>query len=167
MRYFILLILLIVTVVTAAPAFGQSSSGAAVQEIKRLEDEWAAAYLRGDKSVFDRIVADDYFRTDETGSTADKTGELKLVQVPPASVKVALSNEDVQVRVYGSAAVVTGLLVSSVGDNLSFRSRFTDVFVRRGGRWRVIARHYSRIPTTRKAIKIDPVSYGDYAGATS
>src|SRR2546421_11536057 len=77
------------------------------QELKRLENEWLNSYLRGDKQTFERIVADDFTRTDETGNFATKAEEKKTVQAPPASVSASLTNEDVQVRVYGERAVVT------------------------------------------------------------
>ncbi len=69
-----------------------------------------------------------------------------------------------QVRVYGNAAIVTGRIVSKVQDSLSFQSRFTDTFLKRGRRWQVVARHYSRIPTERKAISLDSKIYDAYVG---
>src|SRR4030095_4057256 len=102
------------------------------QELKRLEDEWLNSYLRGDKQTFDRVVADDFTRTDESGKFATKAEERPLVQAPPASVNASLTNEDMQVRVYGNSAIVTGLIVSRVQGSLSFQSRFTATFITRG-----------------------------------
>jgi hypothetical protein len=134
------------------------------RELKRLEDEWLNSYLRGDKQAFDRVVANDFIRTDESGKVATKDEEKALVQAPPASVKASLANEDLQVRVFGSAAIVTGRIVSKVQDNLSFQSRFTDTFIKRDGRWQVVARHYSRIPIERKAVSLDTEIYDAYIG---
>jgi|GEM_PF-5402569 len=44
----------------------------------------------------------------------------KAEKAPPASVNASLTNEDMQVRVYGNAAIVTGRIVSKVQDTLSF-----------------------------------------------
>ncbi|HEV8133528.1 MAG TPA: nuclear transport factor 2 family protein, partial [Pyrinomonadaceae bacterium] len=88
-----------------------SSQNSVEQELKRLENEWLNSYLRGDKQTFDRIVADDFTRTDESGKFATKAEERALVQAPPASVSASLTNEDMQVRVYGNSAIVTGLIV--------------------------------------------------------
>ena len=134
------------------------------QELKRLENEWLNSYLRGDKQTFDRIVADDFTRTDESGKFATKVEEKALVQAPSASVNASLTNEDMQVRLYGNAAIVTGRIVSRVQDSLSFQSRFTDTLVKRDGRWQVVARHYSRIPTELTAISLDPKIYDAYVG---
>jgi len=136
----------------------------AEQELKRLENEWLNSYLRGDKQTFDRIVADDFTRTDESGKFATKAEERALVQAPPASVSASLTNEDMHVRVYGNSAIITGLIVSRVQGSLSFQSRFTDTFIKRGARWQVVARHYSRVPTERTSIKVDSKIYDDYVG---
>jgi hypothetical protein len=114
--------------------------------------------------MFDRIVADDFTGTDETGNFRTKAEEKAIVQTPPASVKASLTHEDVQVRVYDETAVVTGLIVSKVQGGLNFQSRFTDTFVKRNGRWQVVARHYSRIPSERTVINLDSKIYDAYIG---
>jgi ketosteroid isomerase-like protein len=141
-----------------------SSQNSVEQELKRLENEWLNSYLRGDKQTFDRIVADDFTRTDESGKFATKAEERALVQAPPASVSASLTNEDMHVRVYGNSAIVTGLIVSRVQGSLSFQSRFTDTFIKRGARWQVVARHYSRVPSERTSINVDSKIYDDYVG---
>jgi hypothetical protein len=49
---------------------------------------------------------------------------------------------DVNVRVFGSTAVVTGIGVFKVvGVPTTFRERFTDVYAKRKGRWQPVASH--------------------------
>ena len=139
------------------------------QELKRLEDEWLNAYLRDDKATFDRIVADDFTGTDESAVMRNKAQEKELLQAPPpGGIKVSLNNEDVRVRMYGETAVVTGRIVQKTEragqESFGFQSRFTDTFVRRQGRWQVVARHYSRIPVERTAIQVNPKIYDAYVG---
>jgi ketosteroid isomerase-like protein len=139
------------------------------QELKRLEDEWLNTYLRGDKATFDRIVADDFTGTDESAVLRNKTQERELIQAPPpGAIKVSLTNEDLKVRIYGDTAIATGRIVQKaerVGqDSFGFQSRFTDTFLKRQGRWQVVARHYSRLPAERTAIKLDPKVYDAYVG---
>ena len=69
-----------------------------------------------------------------------------------------------QVRGYGNSAVVTGRIVSKVEGGLNFQSRFTDTFIKRGERWQVVARHYSRVPTELIAINLDSKIYDAYVG---
>lgn len=138
------------------------------QELRRLEDEWLGSYLSGERTIFDRIVADDFTGTDESARVRSKVEEMELIQPPPASIKSSLTNDDVQVRIYGDAAIVTGRIVvkTQLADQaqIHFQSRFTDTFLKRQGRWQVVARHYSRLPPYRAAVKVDPKVYDEYVG---
>jgi hypothetical protein len=58
----------------------------------------------------------------------------------------AIEMDDVRVRVFGEAAVVTGRTHGRVAyGNVPYdvTIRFTDVFVRREGRWQAVASHAS------------------------
>jgi ketosteroid isomerase-like protein len=138
------------------------------QALRRLEDEWLGSYLRGDKATFDRIVADDFTGTDESAKVRNKAQERELIQAPPASIKTSLTNEDVRVRIYGDAAIVTGRIVVKTQLNgqpeIGFQSRFTDTFLKRQEYWQVAARHYSRLPVERTAVKLEPKVYDEYVG---
>lgn len=138
------------------------------QELRRLEDEWLGSYQRGDKAAFEPIVSDDFTGTDESAKVRNKERERELIQAPPSSVSTSLTNQDVQVRIYGDTAVVIGRIVAKIQPGgqagITFQSRFTDTFLRRQGRWQVVARHYSRLPPERTAIKLDPLIYDAYVG---
>jgi ketosteroid isomerase-like protein len=123
-------------------------------QLRQLENEWLGAYFNGDKAAYDRIVADDATLTDESAVSRSKAQDRSLL--PPAPIPGATAvNEDVQVRLYGETAVVTGRIVTTAG----FTSRFTDTWLKRQGHWQVVARHYSRVPIERKAIKLDAKIY--------
>ena len=138
------------------------------QAVRRLEDEWLGCYLRGDKTTFDRLVADDFTGTDESATVRNKAQEREVIQAPPSSIKASLTNEDVQVRIYGDTALVNGRIVYKAQPGgqteISFQSRFTDTLLKRRGSWQVFARHYSRLPPERTAVKLDPRIYDAYVG---
>jgi ketosteroid isomerase-like protein len=138
------------------------------QEVTRLEDEWLGSYLRGDKATFDRIVAEDFTGTDESAKVRNKTQEREIIQAPPSSIRTSLTNEDVQVRIYGGTAIVNGRIVYKAQPGgqteISFQSRFTDTLLKRRGSWQVVARDYSRLPAERTAVKLDPRVYDAYSG---
>lgn len=138
------------------------------QEVRGLEDEWLGCYLRGDKATFDRIVANDFTGTDESAKVRNKAQERELIQASPSSIKASLTNEDVQVRIYGDTAIIVGRIVYKAQPGgqteISFQSRFTDTLLKRQGRWQVVARHYSRLPPERTAVKLDPKVYDAYVG---
>jgi ketosteroid isomerase-like protein len=63
---------------------------------------------------------------------------------------IAITVDDVRVKVFGDAAVVTG---RTHGRGESGKTpydvviRFTDTFVRREGQWQAVASHASLLPT--------------------
>lgn len=144
-----------------------SQSDRTKQELARLENEWLSTYVLGDKATYDRIVAEDFTGIDESAVLRGKADDRALLpseKVPGGSAV----NEDVRVRVYGNFAVVTGRIVTrfTAGEReiASFKTRFTDTWVKRRGRWHVVARHYSRYPPERTAITIDPVLLPELTG---
>ena len=81
------------------------------------------------------------------GDTGDKAQLLK--ELKDGTMKFeAMDESDVKVRVYGDAAIVTGRLQAKVkrqGQEVGGLSRFTQVFVRQGGKWRCVATQVTRI----------------------
>ena len=58
-------------------------------------------------------------------------------------------NTDMQVRVYGNTAVVTGGLTESGtrnGTAYTDTYRWTDVFVKRGGHWQAVVSQWAKVP---------------------
>lgn len=67
----------------------------------------------------------------------------------------AFKFSDMKVHVYGDVAVVTGQNTikgtwEDIPRNISGPYRFTDVFVKRAGRWQCVASQSSRITATGK-----------------
>jgi pimeloyl-ACP methyl ester carboxylesterase len=145
----------------------KAMTGGAEQELRKLENDWLSVYISGDKATYDRVVADDFTGTDESAVKRGKEQDRALLPAAPTPGGVAL-NEDVEVRLYGETAVVTGRIVTKFKardqEILGFATRFTDTWLKRQGRWQVVARHYSRLPIVRKAIKLDAKIYDAYAG---
>lgn len=163
-------------VVTASTvAFTQTNSDGAgqntkvEQEIRRLEREWFDSYVGGDRAAFDRIVADDAVITYGNGSVGNKSQAIAEIKAP-ADSSYSLTGDDIQVRVYGDTAVVTGRVTEKGrfnGQNLNSQSRYTDVWVRRNGRWQVVAAQNTRLPQERPATAMPSVSlniYDSYVG---
>ncbi len=67
---------------TTSLAYGQTNSGRASrnarveQEIRRLERAWFDSYVRGDRTEFDRIVADDAVITYGNGKVGNKLKQV-------------------------------------------------------------------------------------------
>jgi ketosteroid isomerase-like protein len=135
---FVLLIFLAVHSVAEEP------SGAAAQ-VRRLEEKWTAAYKERQINILSTLLAEDFVITVEDGNTYSKSGYITHSADP--SVKVELAElSDLRVRVRGNLAIVTGAYHergTSNGKPYEYHDRLTDVWVKAGTTWQVIASHYS------------------------
>jgi ketosteroid isomerase-like protein len=118
------------------------------QQVTKLENDWVKAMIAKDYAVLDRALADDYTDSgDPDGSVhtkSDMVSALKSGQIAISSYKYA----DLKVRVYGNAAIVTGLqtFVSTFkGKDDSGTFRFTDTWIKKGDSWQCVVEHSSRV----------------------
>ena len=118
------------------------------QQIRQREIRRFEAMVRGDVSVLDDILSDDLTYTHATGvfeTKAEFIAKLKSGQTKYES----FAPENVLVRLYGMTGVVTGVArvkVQVKGEHLSFQLRFTDVYVKKGDRWQMVAWQATRLP---------------------
>jgi len=118
---------------------------APANELHTLEHEWNVAFQTKHVAFLKKLLADEYLGTDSDGNVYTKAQEL--ANVKEASItSVALS--EMTVRGYGDTAVVTG--VKTMHYTLKRKEvvgpfRFTDVFVRRDGRWQVVASQVAKV----------------------
>lgn len=129
----------------ATHALAQKSQGSrsphkadTAQELIALNQELIDALARGDKSVAERIYADDFVRTSVQGETFTKAQLLASLKAPKPGVKIVYESKDIQVFDYGNAAVLVYLSIKHSdikGEKSDFLYRVTDTFVKRGGRW--------------------------------
>jgi len=120
----------------------------AEQELIKLENRWNDAIVKHDWAFFDQILAEDYISTNFDGSVGIKADFLEFLK-SGESVMASSIVDDMKVRIYGDAAVVTGRFTTVKelyqGKDLSGQYRLTDTWVKRAGRWQCVAEHVSRI----------------------
>jgi hypothetical protein len=118
------------------------------QELIRLEKQWAEAGTRGDFGFFDRIAADDYVIVDASGEVRNKQQELAVARNEKFDT---LTADDLAVRLYRDTAVVVGRYsFSGTNGGLPFSEtgRFTDVWLKRSGKWLLISSQNTTLPVT-------------------
>lgn len=125
-----------------------AQAGGVEQQLKQMEDDWQKATRTKDVALLKRIIAEDWVATDDKGKILNR--EQYLSQTT-SNTDVVQSNEntDMQVRFYGSTAVVTGGLTEKGTRNGTAyldTYRWTDVFVKRGGRWQAVASQWAKVP---------------------
>ena len=123
-------------------------------ELMRIENEIGDANIRRDKAYFERVEADEFIFTDSAGGITTKAEDVASLDKPPGEFRlVSYTVDEMKVLDYGKTAVVTGrtITVSRGKDReVTNKSRFTDVFVKRSGRWQLVAGHSSRIRDPQK-----------------
>jgi ketosteroid isomerase-like protein len=123
-------------------AVQQQAEDTASAHVRALNQGWADAMVRGDTLFLRRLFSDDLIVTSSSGAVRGKTGELDDVRPRPDLRTHYFRTEDVRVRVYGSAAVVTGLAIWRItyqGTDSDFERRYTSVYTRESGDWKMVA----------------------------
>ncbi|HYC60377.1 MAG TPA: S41 family peptidase [Thermoanaerobaculia bacterium] len=124
----------------------------AEDEVRKVEREWLGAYENRDTTAMQRIVADDFTIFFPNGGTQTKADILASLERGRASSRPSSKfvTEDVRARAYGDTVVLTGrvITISKRPDGTEAReaSLYTDTYVRRDGRWQVVASHLGNVP---------------------
>jgi hypothetical protein len=117
------------------------------QALIRIEGEWGDAMTKHDMVALDRILGDDHTVISKDGRVHTKAEELANYKSEESSNELS-DFEPMNVRVFSDTAVVTGgQREKSVnfGKNTSGFYRWTDVFVKRDGRWQAVASELTRV----------------------
>jgi uncharacterized protein (TIGR02246 family) len=125
-----------------------AEAAGAAAAVRKLEREWLDAYEKHDADAMDRIVADDFTITFPDGRVQTKPQLMAEIRLPrkPDQPAPKFSTEGVTARVYGETVVLTGTVITDLrrgGEAVRHRARYTDTYVRRDGRWQVVASHLS------------------------
>ena len=145
---------------------------AAEAEVLAALAERDKAFVVGDEKAVARFMADDYLQTDVVGHVQDKATWLKEYFEPlSANIKSgefhweAFQRTDLQVRDFGYVAVVIGVQsykgkMHLAGKNLQpskqgkdrppHEIRFTQVWVKRDGGWKLAVVHNMDLPNKDK-----------------
>jgi ketosteroid isomerase-like protein len=133
-----------VVLICVVAAFGQGQA-APEAEFSRLETVWNEAHIKGDPAALERLWSDDLevavprmpILTKSTALQFARSGRMRFERYETSELKV---------RKYGDTAVVTGRLQRTrtiEGKRMDDDWRFTKVYARQGGEWRVVTFHAS------------------------
>jgi len=115
------------------------------QVIRQLDGERIQAQIGADAAALDRIYADDFIGVGPSGTV--RTKKQVILDFTSGTLKFqSITTDEVQVRVYENTAVETGLSTmdgQDKGKTVPRNTRFTRVWVKQQGFWRLVANHYS------------------------
>jgi ketosteroid isomerase-like protein len=127
--------------------YGKNEKNAAEEALIQMEQEWSQADIKRDPAALNRILAEDWVGIDFEGTVLNKTGALKGISSGSGSLESTVLR-DMKVRVYGNTAVVTGTDTEKGeyhGKDSSGKYLWTDVFVRRDGRWQAVSSQSTKL----------------------
>ncbi len=139
-----------------------------IDEILEQEKQLANAKRTLDLDAIDRIYADDLLLTGVLGEpTCSKSAVMEEMRrgiaqrdrakAGGAQFDTATENEDTKVVALGNTAVASyRFVVTFKGPNLEFRRRYrtTNVWVKRDGRWQVVAAHMAFVLDSQQAAML-------------
>jgi hypothetical protein len=120
-------------------ALGQTKRSTVEDKLIELDKAWTVAELKGDKKAAGALVAEDYTGTTQRGEIENKTQYLAGISPNADMVKA----DDYKVTIYGNTAIMTHRSTVSGVRNIQFRS--THIWMKRNGKWQIVAHHGSQI----------------------
>jgi len=119
------------------------------QAILQVEEEIFTAVKNQDTGALERILTDDFVYRSPGNQEVAKADFLKLSASFPYKI-VSIWGEELKAHVYGSTAVLTGLQFAKTqtgeGKEETSAVMFTDVFVKRKGKWMLSLAHAMDLP---------------------
>jgi hypothetical protein len=129
-------LVILLFILGSSAAEHQSQADNAEQAIRDLEQRWLEN--EDDPSALATILADDFVHALPMGFI-DKQEQLKFLREHHQTFHGTKYFEELRVRLYGSTAIANGIVVEKPQGSASVRKTvFTDVFVKRHGKWQAV-----------------------------
>lgn len=133
---------------TAPANIRTSGDASAERAVRAAEDARFKAQTTNDFKALDELLADDLTYTHSSAAVDSKATYIESMRSGAVKYE-SIEPRDVQIRVYGTTAVITGagrFKVTARGQALDNQLRYTDVWVLRNGRWQMVAWQSTRLP---------------------
>ena len=110
--------------------------------LARLNQEYVNAFMNADVEWYREHLADEFVVIESDGSVLNKDQFLRNTVKGPDVADYKL--HEVDIRIYGSAAVVRATGVWMREDGSMGMSRYTDVYVQKNGGWKTVSAQITR-----------------------
>jgi ketosteroid isomerase-like protein len=139
-----------VCLLLAGVGIGATASDAKTRKlIEDLEMRRFKAIVEADVVTLENLLAPDMTYSHSNGWTQTKSEFINSLRSRELEYR-EIKPDVLQVRVYGATAVVTGrahVKAKSKGQDISLELRFLDVYVKRKGKWQMVAWQSARLAT--------------------
>jgi ketosteroid isomerase-like protein len=110
--------------------------------LEALNEGFIRAVRTSDVQWFDDNLSQDFLNSNPDGTLIDRAAFLRQI-APPCPV-AQLSVEDVRIRLFGDTGIAHGRTTYIKADGQPGAGRYTDVWLRRDGRWVCVSAHVTR-----------------------
>jgi ketosteroid isomerase-like protein len=127
------------------PETSTAVQGPVGAQLEQIEHKWAEAEVKADPAMIAPYLDDSFAQTNPDGSVSTRTEVLEGIGKGDSTLK-AVDLADLKTQSYGDAAVIMGRYTEkreSNGKHMMTSGRFTDTYVKRGGKWKCVASHDS------------------------
>lgn len=120
------------------------------ESILQIERDIMAAIKSKDSSALAPLLTDDFVYRTHFGAESNKTEFLQSIASFPVEI-LSLCGQELKVNVYGETAILTGIQLAQArmpeAEPEESAVAFTDVFVRRQGRWLMTLAYGVELPS--------------------
>lgn len=117
--------------------------------LKSQADRWDEAIVRKDRAAIEANMAEDFRQIDGQGNVETKASFVADVMAPELVIQ-PYKVEDYELRLYGDVALISGrtrMTGSYQGKAFTTHYRYIDVYVHRGGAWKIVSVQISTLPS--------------------
>jgi hypothetical protein len=118
------------------------------KELSNLEDSRCAAMIHADGDALSRLLDDDLVWTHSSARLDTKASFLQGLK-EGGTRYLTINRSEETIRVHGNLAVITGIAdLQAVlkGEQRQLRNRYTNIWVKRDGAWKMVAWQSTAVP---------------------
>ena len=129
---------------TGTPAGATDDHAAILLELVNIEKRWKTANVKGDVTTLGNIFADEFTNVAENGKTYTRAEWIALWKRGDPTIKSWEISDERLESTEGNKATITFIIMRTYKNSKMIRSSDTDTFIKRDGRWQVIASQSSK-----------------------
>jgi len=118
-----------------------------IEQVAKLNEEYSFMIQRGNAVEIERVLADDYILTDESGKVFTKADDLATYKDRKFKIEY-VKTLDQKLRVVGDSVVIANTKINfkgtrDAGKTFDITEQCTTIWSWRDGRWQIVSDHIS------------------------
>jgi ketosteroid isomerase-like protein len=137
----------------ASSATAPAAPGGDIAQLTALSDAWDKAIVRKDRAAIEGNMAEDFRQIDGAGNLETKKSFVDGLMSNDLAID-PYTVEDFEVRLYGDVALLSGrtrMTGKYQGKGFTSHYRYIDIYVRKGGSWKIVSVQITRMPAETPA----------------